>query len=110
MAGAPARRRRPERWRARHRGRVARVSRKLLRQVAAPRRLRFPRRHPPHLRRQIQETRPPRTIRQLEVGILARRAGQTRAALLHLLKKLRLGGPNVGLRWKESKKEKREQA
>src|SRR5712692_2907637 len=36
--------------------------------MAAPRRLRLHRRHPPHLRRQIQENRPPRTIRQLELG------------------------------------------
>src|SRR2546430_10154379 len=35
-------------------------------QVAASRRFRLPGRHPAHFRGQIQENRPPRTIRQLE--------------------------------------------
>src|SRR6266436_6594545 len=38
--------------------------------MATPRRLRLPPRNPPHQRRQIQENRPTRTIRQLELGRL----------------------------------------
>src|SRR5215471_13785483 len=69
MAGAPARRRRLERRRPRHPRRIARVPRRILCQVAAPRRVRIPRRYPAHLRRQIPQNRPPRTIRQLAVGV-----------------------------------------
>src|SRR5258708_17614889 len=38
--------------------------------MATPRRLRLPPRNTPHQRRQIQENRPTRTIRQLELGRL----------------------------------------
>src|SRR6266851_5659958 len=70
VAGAPPCRYRFEGWCSRYRGRVARFPRAILRQVAAPRRLRLPRRHSAHLRRQIQKNRPPRTIRQLELGVV----------------------------------------
>ena len=69
-AGASARSCCAERRRASHPRRTARLPRSILRKMAASRRLRFPRRHTTHFRRQVQENCSAGTVCRLEVGAI----------------------------------------